>query len=44
MPEYPSAVPISLRRDDIVFINSRTGRLEQVERAGIVIWRAGWVN
>ena len=36
--------PISLRPSDVISVDSATGKVEIIEREGIVIWRAAWVN
>lgn len=36
--------PILLQEHDCIWIDSRNGNVEVIERAGIVIWRAAWVN
>lgn len=36
--------PIPLRADDVISVDSRNGKVEIVERQGIVIWRAAWAN
>jgi hypothetical protein len=36
--------PIALKPNDLMMIDPRSGKLEIIERGGIVIWRAACVN
>ena len=36
--------PIALRRLDKLLVEIRTGRIEAVERFGVVVWRWSWKN
>ena len=36
--------PIDLKPKDYVWLDMVSGRLEMVERRGVAIWRAGWLN
>jgi hypothetical protein len=36
--------PILLKEHDLVWVDTRSGKVEVVERKGIAIWRSGWLN
>jgi hypothetical protein len=36
--------PITLKLNDRVWIDLRTSQVHVIERAGIAIWRASWLN
>jgi hypothetical protein len=36
--------PILLKKQDLVWVDTRNGKVETIEREGITIWRAAWAN
>lgn len=36
--------PIPLKEHDCIWIDSHNGNVEVIERDGIAIWRAAWLN
>ena len=36
--------PIELKPYDFIWIDTRNGKVEIIERAGIAIYRSGWMN
>jgi len=36
--------PVTLKPNDYLWIDTRNGHVEIVERCGVTIWRASWLN
>lgn len=42
--QFTFTPPIPLKPLDFIWIDLRDGRVEMVERGGIIVWRSGWAN